>query len=105
MKLGHLTPKSDIYSFGAVLLEILCGRRALDTTRPPREQNLVEWAKPNISNRRVMRIMDSRIEGECSVKKAITAAKLAFNCLSEDPKHRPSMYQVVTDLEQLQEDE
>lgn len=100
-----MTPKSDIYSFGAVLLEILCGRRALDTTRPPREQNLVEWAKPNISNRRVMRIMDSRIEGECSVKKAITAAKLAFNCLSEDPKHRPSMYQVVTDLEQLQEDE
>lgn len=105
MATGHLTPKSDIYSFGAVLLEILCGRRALDTTRPPREQNLVEWAKPNISNRRVMRIMDSRIEGECSVKKAITAAKLAFNCLSEDPKHRPSMYQVVTDLEQLQEDE
>ncbi|KAL0540909.1 hypothetical protein IC582_020934 [Cucumis melo] len=103
MATGHLTPKSDVYSFGAVLLEILCGRRALDATKTGREQNLVEWAKPNISNRRIMRIMDNRIEGECGVKKAITAAKLAFKCLSDDPKHRPSMYQVVTDLEQLQE--
>lgn len=98
-----MTPKSDVYSFGAVLLEILCGRRALDLTKAPREQNLVEWAKPYINHRRVMRIMDGRIEGQCGVKKALTAAKLAFKCLSEDPKHRPSMYEVVMNLEQLQD--
>lgn len=96
-------PKSDVYSFGAVLLEILCGRGALDSTKPPKEQNLVDWARPCVNHRRVLRIMDGRIEGQCEVKKALRVAKLAFKCLSEDPKHRPSMYEVVTDLEELQD--
>ncbi|EEE67579.1 hypothetical protein OsJ_25109 [Oryza sativa Japonica Group] len=43
---GHLTAKSDVYSFGVVLLEILTGRRAVDKTRPNREQSLVEYARP-----------------------------------------------------------
>ncbi|XP_022134033.1 receptor-like cytoplasmic kinase 176 isoform X2 [Momordica charantia] len=104
MATGHLKAKSDVYSFGAVLLEILCGRRALDSTRPPREQNLVEWARPYVSSRRqVLRIMDGRIEGQYCVKKAFTAAKLALKCLSEDPKRRPSMDEVVMELEQLQD--
>ncbi|XP_023551114.1 receptor-like cytoplasmic kinase 176 [Cucurbita pepo subsp. pepo] len=103
MSTGHLMPKSDVYSFGAVLLEILCGRGALDSTKPPKEQNLVDWARPCVNHRRVLRIMDGRIEGQCEVKKALRVAKLAFKCLSEDPKHRPSMYEVVTDLEELQD--
>lgn len=40
---GQLTFKSDIYSFGVVLLEIITGRKAIDETRSGTEQNLVAW--------------------------------------------------------------
>lgn len=40
---GQLTTMSDVYSFGVVFLEIITGRRAIDTSRPSNEQNLVQW--------------------------------------------------------------
>lgn len=40
---GQLTTKSDVYSFGVVFLEIITGRRVIDSTRPSEEQNLVLW--------------------------------------------------------------
>lgn len=40
---GQLTTKSDVYSFGVVFLEIITGRRVVDTSRPTQEQNLIEW--------------------------------------------------------------
>ncbi|KNA15743.1 hypothetical protein SOVF_095420 [Spinacia oleracea] len=40
---GQLTTKSDVYSFGVVFLEIISGRRVIDTHRPSEEQNLVVW--------------------------------------------------------------
>ncbi|BFG36190.1 hypothetical protein CerSpe_224640 [Prunus speciosa] len=101
---GHLTAKSDIYSFGVVLLEMLSGRRAIDKNRPTGEHNLVEWAKPYLRNkRRVFRVIDSRLEGQYSLNRAQKAANLALQCLSIDPTYRPDMNEVVTTLEELQE--
>lgn len=40
---GQLNSKSDIYSFGVVFLEIISGRRVIDTARATEEQNLIDW--------------------------------------------------------------
>lgn len=101
---GHLTVMSDVYSFGVVLLELLTGRRSLDKKRSPREQNLVEWARPILNDaRKLGRIMDPRLEGQYSEMGARKAAALAYQCLSQRPKQRPKMCDVVGILEPLQD--
>lgn len=101
---GHLTAMSDVYSFGVVLLELLTGRRSVDKTRPNREQNLAEWARPQLNDsRKLARIMDPRLEGQYSEAGAQNAAALAYQCLSHRPKHRPTMSTVVKTLEPLQD--
>ncbi|KAF2323131.1 hypothetical protein GH714_033587 [Hevea brasiliensis] len=102
--IGHLTAKSDTYSFGVVLLEILSGRRAIDKSKPYREQNLVEWARPFLgSKRKVFQVMDARLEGQYLLEDALKAADLAVQCLSTEPRFRPNMEEVVKALEQLLE--
>lgn len=99
---GHLTAASDVYSFGVVLLELLTGRRSMDKNRPPREQNLAEWARPQLqSQRRLARLMDPRLDSQYSVDGAQKAALLAYQCLSHRPKSRPTMSVVVKTLEPL----
>ncbi|CAN0916331.1 Probable serine/threonine-protein kinase PBL3, partial [Linum grandiflorum] len=100
---GHLTPKSDVYSFGVVLLELLSGRRAMDDERVGAvDETLVDWARPFLTdNRRVLRIMDTRLGGQYSKKGAQVAATLALHCLHTDPKNRPTMVDVVGTLENL----
>ncbi|XVF23898.1 hypothetical protein REPUB_Repub13aG0079300 [Reevesia pubescens] len=101
---GHLTARSDVYSFGVVLLEMLTGKRALDKNRPSREQNLVDWAKPYLtSKRKILQVMDARIEGQFMLDAALKAAYLALQCLSIEPKLRPNMNAVVKALEQIQD--
>ncbi|XP_042507044.1 serine/threonine-protein kinase RIPK-like [Macadamia integrifolia] len=100
---GHLTAMSDVYSFGVVLLELLTGRRSVDKRRPVREKNLVEWAKPYLNDaRKLNRLMDPRLDGQYSLKGAQKAAQLAYQCLRDNPKYRPSMSTVVKTLELIQ---
>ncbi|XP_044472518.1 serine/threonine-protein kinase PBL34-like [Mangifera indica] len=101
---GHLTSKSDVYSFGVVLLEILTGRRSVDKKRPSGEQNLVAWARPYLADKRKLyQLVDPRLELNYSLKGVQKVSQLAFNCLSRDPKSRPTMDEVVKVLTPLQD--
>lgn len=93
---------SDVFSFGVVLLELLTGRRAVEKTRPSREQDLVDWARPMLKDaHKLERIMDPRLEGRYSAEGAKRAAFLAYHCLSHNPKTRPTMRNVVKALEEV----
>uniref|UniRef100_A0A453KU21 Protein kinase domain-containing protein n=3 Tax=Aegilops tauschii TaxID=37682 RepID=A0A453KU21_AEGTS len=97
---GHLTAKSDVYSFGVVLLELLSGLRSVDRARRLREQNLVDWARPYLKRSdRLYKVMDPALECQYSCKGAEVAALVAYKCLSQNPKSRPTMREVVKALE------
>ncbi|KAK9029377.1 hypothetical protein V6N11_026495 [Hibiscus sabdariffa] len=83
--------------------EVTFGTAAMDDERVGfSEKTLVEWAKPFlIDNRKVPRIMDSRLGGQYSKKGAQAAAALALQCLHADPKNRPCMADVLASLERL----
>lgn len=101
---GRLTSKSDVYSFGVVLLELLSGQRAVDKNRPNGEHNLIEWARPYLSNKhRIYRVLDTRLEGQYPLGGAQRAAALAVQCLSTDASYRPTMDEAVTAIEQIQD--
>ncbi|KAL8462767.1 hypothetical protein ACS0TY_033694 [Phlomoides rotata] len=103
---GHLTARSDVYGFGVVLLEMLIGRRAMDKSRPSREHNLVEWVRPILNHgKKLIRILDPRIEGQYSSKILMKVANLAYQCLSQNPRGRPLMSQVIEILEPLVSEE
>ncbi|XP_057544931.1 probable serine/threonine-protein kinase PBL23 [Amaranthus tricolor] len=99
---GQLTTKSDVYSFGVVFLELISGRRAIDTTKPTSEQNLVSWAKPLFKDRKMFKTMaDPLLEEKYPVKGLYQALAVAAICLQEEASTRPLISDVVTALEFL----
>ncbi|RDY14217.1 putative serine/threonine-protein kinase PIX13, partial [Mucuna pruriens] len=100
---GHLYVESDVYGFGVVLLEMMTGMRALDKNRLTGQENLVEWKKPSLSDKRKLKsIMDERIEGQYSTKAAFRAAQLTLKCLEPNPKKRPPMKNVLETLQRIE---
>ncbi|KAL8045946.1 hypothetical protein ABFX02_08G147100 [Erythranthe guttata] len=99
---GKLTTKSDVYSFGVVFLEIISGRRVIDSTKPPEEENLVDWAKPLFKDRGKFESMaDPLLEGKYPMKGLSQALAVAAMCLQEEAGTRPLIGDVVTALEYL----
>uniref|UniRef100_A0A7N0V7W1 non-specific serine/threonine protein kinase n=1 Tax=Kalanchoe fedtschenkoi TaxID=63787 RepID=A0A7N0V7W1_KALFE len=99
---GRLTLRCDIYSFGVFLIELLSGRRALDKSRSVPEQNLADWARPHLGDKRKLyKIMDAKLEGHYPKKGAHAVSTLAMVCTKTDARQRPTMPAVLDTLEQI----
>ncbi|KAM0020349.1 putative protein kinase RLK-Pelle-CrRLK1L-1 family [Helianthus debilis subsp. tardiflorus] len=98
---GKLTRKSDVYAFGVVLFEILCGKRAVDRSIDEEQWGLAGWAQNSIKEGRLKQIVDTYIRGSISPKCLKQFAQLAKQCLHKHPKHRPTMAEVVVRLESI----
>lgn len=96
---GHLSLKSDIYSYGVVLYEILTGRRVIDRLRSTQFSSLLEWVQQfRDVRRRLHMIMDIRLQNQYCRSAAIKVAELADRCISRNPEDRPNMWEIIAAL-------
>jgi serine/threonine-protein kinase PBS1 len=99
---GQLTVKSDVYSFGVVFLELITGRRAIDSTRPHGEQNLVTWTRPFFNDKRKFsKLADPALQGHYPMRGLYQALAVASMCIQEQAATRPLIGDVVTALSYL----
>ncbi|CAI0430874.1 unnamed protein product [Linum tenue] len=95
----HLTAKSDVFSFGVVLLEIISGREPLNIQRPRNEWSLVEWAKPYIRESRIDEIVDPGIKGGYHAEAMWRVVEVSLACIETFSAYRPCMPDIVRELE------
>ncbi|GMQ08337.1 hypothetical protein CsSME_00052111 [Camellia sinensis var. sinensis] len=96
---GHLLVKSDVYSYGVVLLELLTGRKPVDLSQPPGQENLVAWARPLLTTKEGLEtIIDPALKPHIPFDSAAKVAAIASMCVQPEVSHRPFMGEVVQAL-------
>ncbi|XP_021285041.1 probable serine/threonine-protein kinase PBL21 [Herrania umbratica] len=99
---GKLTHKSDIYSFGVVLLELITGRKAIDTNRKHAEQNLVSWSRPLLKDQKKFGLLVDPLIRGCYPRRCLNyAIAITAMCLNEEANFRPLIGDIVVALEYL----
>lgn len=96
---GKPTTSSDVFAFGALLLEVVCGRRPIEPKALPEELILVDWVWDKWKGGAILDVVDKRLSGDFDEVEAIVVLKLGLICSNNAPKARPSMKQVVRYLE------
>ncbi|XP_019194469.1 PREDICTED: receptor-like serine/threonine-protein kinase ALE2 isoform X2 [Ipomoea nil] len=96
---GHLLVKSDVYSYGVVLLELLTGRKPVDLSQPEGQENLVAWARPLLTTKEGLEMLiDPTISSDIPFDSFIKFAAIASMCVQPEVSHRPFMGEVVQAL-------
>ncbi|KAG2690628.1 hypothetical protein I3760_09G196500 [Carya illinoinensis] len=96
---GKATTSSDVFAFGALLLEVACGRRPTEQNATPEELVLVDWVWDRFIEGKVLEVIDPKLDGKYEEAEVVMVLKLGLMCSSNTPMARPSMRQVVRYLE------
>ncbi|KAL8546162.1 hypothetical protein ACS0TY_006040 [Phlomoides rotata] len=104
---GKLTEKSDVYSYGVVLLEIITGRKPVDSSQPLGDESLVEWARPLLTQALETQILgdlvDPRMENNFVESEMLRMIEAAAACVRHSATKRPRMSQIVRALDYVNE--
>ncbi|XP_068667105.1 L-type lectin-domain containing receptor kinase VII.1-like [Aristolochia californica] len=94
---GKAGPKSDIFGFGVLILEVACGRRPVEEGKPP----LVEWVWGLMEKDELTQVLDERLRrcGSFSEDEVEWVIRLGLLCTYPDPEARPDMRTVVRAME------
>ncbi|KAM7487383.1 hypothetical protein LguiB_024867 [Lonicera macranthoides] len=98
----RLTEKSDIYSFGVVLLELITGMKAVDQRREKRDVALADFAVSKIQIGLLQQLVDPVLVVDKEAMEGVGAvAELAFRCVAADKDDRPDAREVVAELRRI----
>ena len=97
---GKSTPNSDVFAFGALLLEVACGLRPVDPKAMPKDVVLVDCVWDKYRQGRILYVVDPKLNGAFNERvEVLMVLKLGILCSNGAPTFRPSMRQVVRFLE------
>ncbi|KAI5572618.1 hypothetical protein BDE02_10G024400 [Populus trichocarpa] len=92
---GIVDEKTDVYAYGVLLLELITGRQALDSS----QHSLVMWAKPLLLNNSIEELVDPILADAYDSEQMDRLACTASMCIHQSPSERPQMSQVVRVLQ------
>lgn len=93
---NQLKEKSDVYTFGVVLLELITGQPPILVN--PKKIHIVKWVNACIARGDAKDLVDQRMEEKFDMESVWKAVDIAMECVKPSSTERPSMSQVVIEL-------
>ncbi|KAL5131295.1 G-type lectin S-receptor-like serine/threonine-protein kinase [Glycine soja] len=91
---GHFSVKSDVFSYGVIVLEIVSGKKNRDFSDPEHYNNLLGHAWRLWTEERALELLD-KLSGECSPSEVVRCIQVGLLCVQQRPQDRPHMSSVV----------